>query len=104
MHITFKMDGGLAYFPGLNRPVTFDVDRLPQDQADALRQQVSSAGFFDLPSQVGTPRQGAADYRQYTLTISEGDRHHTVRCFDPVAGPALQTLLGTLRQMARPKP
>ena len=104
MRVTFKTEGGLAYFPGLSRPVVFDLDRLPTDQSDLLRQQIRASGFFDLPSQIGAPQRGAADYRQYTLTVSDDNRSHTVRLFDPVTDTPLQSLLAILRQMAQPKP
>ena len=104
MRITFKTEGGLAYFPGLSRPVVFDLDQLSADQSDLLRQQIHASGFFDLPSRVGTPRRGAADYHQYTLTVSDDNRSHTVRLFDPVTSAPLQSLLAILRQMAQPKP
>ena len=33
MQIEFEMDGGLAYMPGLAKPVTIEVDQLPEAEA-----------------------------------------------------------------------
>jgi len=49
----------------------------------------------------GTPRSGAADVRQYTITVEEGGRQHTVQLADPVEDPALQELLRFLQTKTR---
>ena len=49
MRIDFTQGGGLAYFPGLNKPVTIEVDRLDASEAEELKRLVEAAHFFDLP-------------------------------------------------------
>ena len=101
MRIQFQMEGGLAYLPGLSKPVTIDTDAVPTGEAAELTQLVRSVGFFDLPSVVGAARSGAADYRRYTITVEEDERRHTVHLTEPIADPALQGLVRTLQSMAR---
>ena len=37
MRIQFKMEGGIASFPGLSKPITIDSDQLPQQESDELK-------------------------------------------------------------------
>ena len=99
MLIQFQVEGGLAHFPGLSQPVTFDTAKLPKAEAAELRQLVDAAQFFDLPATAGS-RRGAADYRQYTITVEQGGRRHTVRLADPIEGEALQALVDYLSREA----
>ena len=84
MRIEFTQEGGLAYFPGLNQAVTIDVDRLDAGAAEELKRLVEAAHFFDLPSAIGAPARGAADYQHYVITVEESGRQHTVRILIPV--------------------
>ncbi len=101
MRIHFRMEGGVAYFPGLSKPVTIESDQLPKEEAAELKRLVDAARFFDLPTMASAPRRGAADYYQYTVTIEEGRRSHSVRLADPLGNPDLQALLDFLRAKAR---
>jgi hypothetical protein len=101
MRIQFQMEGGIAHFPGLSQPTVIESDTLPEAEAEQLKQLVESVRFFELPARAGTPPRGAADYRQYTITVEDGGRRHTVRLADPVEGPHLQQLLGYLQVKAR---
>ena len=69
MHIKFKMEGGIAYFPGLNKVFSVDTAELESQQVSRIESMIHNAHFFDLPSTVGTPAPGAADYRTYTITV-----------------------------------
>ena len=62
MRIQFKMEGGIASFPGLSKPITIDSDQLPQQESDELKRLVNTTHFFDLPAVIGSPAPGAADY------------------------------------------
>jgi hypothetical protein len=97
MRIQLKIDGGLAYFPGLSKPITIDSDTLPAQEADKLKQLLDAAHFFDLPPVLNAPAAGAADYHQYTITVADGSKHHTVQLTDPIADPNLQALLNYLK-------
>jgi hypothetical protein len=101
MRVEFKTEGGIARFPGLSRPVVIDSDALSEEEAGELRQLVEAARFFERPSVAGAPPRGAADYRQYTITVEDGGRQHTVRLADPVQDPTLQRLLRFLQVKAR---
>ena len=74
MRIKFSQTGGLAYLPGLNKPVTIEVDHLDKGEAEELKRLVQDARFFDLPAAIGAPARGAADYQQYILTVEDGGR------------------------------
>ncbi|MCS6924450.1 MAG: hypothetical protein NZ578_00980 [Candidatus Binatia bacterium] len=101
MRIRFKTEGGIAHFPGLSQPVTIDCDQLPTQEAREVEQLVADARFFALPAGAGAGRQGAADYRHYTITVEAEGRRHTVQVSDPVADPALQRLVAYLQAKAR---
>ena len=97
MRIQFQMEGGIAYFPRLNKPRTIESDHLPEQEADELKQLVNAAHFFALPAVVGSPASGAADYRQYTITIEYAGKQHTVHVTDPIEDSNLQSLVTNLK-------
>lgn len=97
MQVTFKTEGGMAFFPGLSRPSVVDSAELPAAEAARLQELIADTRFFDLPEESRALRAGAADYRQYTITVEDAGRRHTVRLADPVESPALQSLLDFLR-------
>jgi hypothetical protein len=101
MRIEFQTEGGIAHFPGLSRPVVIESEALTEAEASELTRLVEAARFFEQPTVVGAPRSGAADYRQYTITVEEGGRQHTIRLADPVEDPTLQPLLRFLQTKAR---
>jgi len=45
MRIQFKMEGGIAYFPGLSKPITIDSDQLPTQESDELKRLVNATRF-----------------------------------------------------------
>ena len=97
MRIQFKMEGGIAYFPGLSKPITIDSDQLPKQESDELKRLVNATRFFDLPTTMSSLSPGAADYRQYTITIQDEGKQHTVHLTDLIEDPNLQALLAYLR-------
>ena len=99
MRVQFQIDGGIAYFPGLSQPVIIDTAQLSEGDSAELRQLLDAAQFFDLPA-AASRRRGAADNRQYTITVEDGGRRHTVHLSDPVEGQALQALVNYLSQKA----
>jgi hypothetical protein len=101
MRIEFRTEGGVAHFPGLSRPVVIDSDALAEEEASELKRLVEAARLFERPTVAGTPQQGAADYRQYTISVEEGGRQHAVQFVDPVEDPSLQQLLRFLQTKAR---
>jgi hypothetical protein len=101
MRIDFTQGGGLGYFPGLNKPVTIEVDRLEASEAEELKRLVEAAHFFDLPATIGAPARGAADYQYYVLTVEDSGRRHTVRIFIPVEDVTLQDLLQAVQKQVK---
>jgi hypothetical protein len=96
MRIRFQMEGGIAYFPGLNKPIEVDSETLPAQESNALKQMLAAAHFFDLPTEVNPPPHGA-DQRQYTITVEDDKRIHTVRLTDPIENPNLQALVAYMQ-------
>lgn len=101
MRIVFTIEGGIAYFPGLSRPAVIDSHDLSTVEAAELERLLNSAHFFELPANSRALRHGAADYRQYTISVEDEERHHTVRLADPVESPDLQALLDFLRSATK---
>ena len=101
MRIEFKMEGGLAHFPGLARPVCIDSEQLSQEELVELETLVEKVRFFELPSRSAPPTKGAADYYTYTVTVEAGGRRHTVRLTDPMEDANLQRLITVLRTRAQ---
>jgi emfourin len=97
MRIEYKQEGGFAHFPGLSQPVAIDSAQLSQVEAAELRRLVDEAHFFELPQKVDTPSRGAADYYQYTITIEDGARRHTVQFTELADNPPLKNLLAFLK-------
>jgi hypothetical protein len=98
MRIEFAQAGGIAYFPGLNKPVTVEVEHLDKEEAEELKWLVEAARFFALPAAIGAPARGAADYQYYILTVEDGGRRHTVRVLVPVEDPILQELVRAVQK------
>jgi hypothetical protein len=101
MRVIFQSEGGVAHFPGLSRPVTIEGDQLPEPAAAELRQLIEAARLFDRPAQAGSAARGAADYRQYTITVEADGGRHTVRLAEPIEDPALQRLVRFLQEQAK---
>ena len=101
MRITLQTEGGIAHFPGLSRPVTIESDQLPEQEADELRKLVGAARLSDRPAPAGKPPPGAADVRQYTITVESGGRSETVRMTDLGDDPDLKRLLRFLQDKVK---
>ena len=97
MRVELQTDGGIAYFPGLSKPVVVDSGDLPNEQAAQLQQLIDSAHFFELPAASRAMPKGAADMRSYTITVADGRRRRTVRLSDPIEDTHLQALIGFLQ-------
>lgn len=93
MRIQFMTEGGLAYFPGLNKPVTIDTAHLPAGEAAMWEGLVRSTHFFTVPERASPAVPGAADYRQYTIMVDDGGQRHSIRLDEPVTDPGLRTLV-----------
>jgi hypothetical protein len=101
MQVQLTMEGGIAHFPGLSRPVVIDSAALSDEEVGELQRLVAAARFFEQPPSAGPPPRGAADYRRYTLVVADGERRHSVQVTDPVADQGLRELLRFVETKAR---
>lgn len=97
VRVQFKTTGGIAHFPGLAKPTVIDSNQLNAEEAKKLTQLIEAADFFELPTKISTTSPGAADYRQYTITIEDQQKKHTVELTEPIQSVALQELITFLR-------
>jgi len=98
LRIDFRVEGGLAVFPGLAQPLTIDCDALPRPESERLRALVERADFFALPARPRAPP--LPDARAYTIAIDDGPQCRTVTVREPIADPALRELVAELRERA----
>lgn len=101
MRVEFKSEGGIAHFPGLSQPIIIDTAALSGEESRRLSGLVAASGFFDLPPTVDQPRPGAADYRRYIITITDGPRHQSVQVYDPIHHQELRSLVDYLKAKSR---
>lgn len=94
MRIALAVEGGIAAFPGLARPVTLDCATLPPAQAARLRELVDAARFF---SAAVPPAQTHPDARSYTVEIRDGAQARTLRLSEPIADASLRELVAEIR-------
>ena len=98
MQVSVKRSGGFA---GLTEEVAaVETAQLDAAAAQQVEQLIQSVGFFDLPATISGGTIGA-DLFHYEITVSEGDRQHTVTFTDdesPEIAP-LRRLVETLTQM-----
>ncbi|MEO7911749.1 MAG: protealysin inhibitor emfourin [Roseiflexaceae bacterium] len=98
MRVELQTEGGLAFFPGLNKPIVLNSTDLPKAQVAHLQRLLDSTRFFELPAASRSIPKGAADLRRYTITVEDGRRRRTVRLTDPVEDTNLQALLEFLQK------
>ncbi|KMT57017.1 protealysin inhibitor emfourin [Pseudomonas fildesensis] len=97
MQISIKENGGPAFFPGLAKPRTVQLEALPEQDQQELRQLIKDSNFFQLP-QSTAPEPGNPGRVHYTLTVTEGEREHTVCVLAPVKPQALDGLVQCVRR------
>jgi hypothetical protein len=97
MKILFERHGGFA---GLKMATSIDVDSLPDEDAEKLRDLLDEADFFDLPELI-LPARPVPDEFTYIITVEKKERHHTIRVSDSAASEDLKALLNDLSFRAR---
>ena len=97
MRVELQTEGGIAFFPGLNKPVVLNSSDLSKEQSTQLQQLLDSTRFFELPAASRSLPKGAADMRRYTITVEDGRRRRTVRLTDPIEDTNLQSLIDFLQ-------
>ncbi|MCW5981237.1 MAG: hypothetical protein KIT09_24350 [Bryobacteraceae bacterium] len=101
MRIEYRKEGGIAHLPGLAKPLTIDTAELTPEQAAELERLVEQSAFFSLPATVGRLKRGAADYQEYHIQVTEGDRSHAVQVVDPAGAEAVAALIDFLDDRQR---
>ena len=97
MRVELQTEGGVAFFPGLSKPIVLNSSDLSKVQSTQLQQLLDSTRFFELPAASRSVPKGAADLRRYTITVEDGRRRRTVRLVDPIEDPDLQALIAFLQ-------
>lgn len=98
IHILFERSGG---FMGRTVSLNIDMDDLPEDEADTLRELLDEADFFDLPDDLR--RAPAPDEFTYSITVALEERQHSVRVSDTSMPDDLRPLLQELTKLLRRK-
>jgi hypothetical protein len=101
MQIYFERSGGFA---GIRFQTSVNTEELPAQQADPLRDMVYRSSFFELPEQTLSAEQMSPDRFTYRLTVTDGDRTHTVEMNGAEIPEDLQPLLHELTAIARSRP
>jgi len=101
MRIVFTSEGGLAFFPSLSMPAVINSHDLSEPRRPSWSGCSILHASSTWPQDSRALHCGAADYRQYTITVEKGRRRHTVLLMDPVENPQLQMLLDLLRRHAQ---
>ncbi|HYI69280.1 MAG TPA: protealysin inhibitor emfourin, partial [Skermanella sp.] len=79
-----------------------EADQLPREDASELDGLVTDSGFFERPERVEcNSAPGAADYRQYTITIEKGGRCHTLIVSEPIDDPCIRRLVRFLEAQVK---
>lgn len=97
MRMRVRIDGGIAYFPGLAKPFDLDTDTLSAQDVEEMKRLVAAAHVFELPASTNQQPAGP-DARRYTITIDDGPAHHTVQVTDPVTDSSLADLITFARK------
>jgi hypothetical protein len=95
--IKFERTGGFA---GMRIATDFDLDDLPEEQADQLRELLDDVDFDELPEQLMGKDQ-IADAFTYSIAVESEKGKHTVHTSDTAAPEKMQPLLELLYRIAR---
>jgi len=90
VHITLKIIGGFVG-PAAPDVHELDLDRLPKEAADRLRELVDRVDFSALPPELFKEKPQPWDFR-HELTVSEGGRTRTVHFHLDLVPDALREL------------
>jgi hypothetical protein len=97
VQVSFGRSGGFA---GVMMTATADTDTLAPTDAAHLRSLIEAADFFRLtPVMTGTTTR--PDRFQYEITVTDGDRHHSVTVSESNVPSTLRPLLDWMQDAAR---
>jgi len=95
--IKFERTGGFA---GMRIAADFELDDLPEEQAEQLAELLDDVDFDELPENLMKANQ-VPDGFTYTITVESEEGQHTVTTSDISAPAKMQPLLELLYQIAR---
>ncbi|MEB3216226.1 MAG: protealysin inhibitor emfourin [Nostocales cyanobacterium 94392] len=75
MFISLERSGG---FTGIGKLIKIDTTKIPQHQAEQLPILLESANFFNLPAYIAPDSTLNRDRFQYTITVEDKNKQHTV--------------------------
>jgi hypothetical protein len=95
--IKFERTGGFA---GIRLATDFDLDDLPDEQANQLRKLLDDMDFDELPEKLMKGNQMPDEFT-YSITVETENRQHTVITSDTSAPEKMQPLLELLQRITR---
>ena len=95
--IKFERTGGFA---GMRIAADFELDDLPEDQAEQLCELLDDVDFDELPENLIKGNR-VPDGFTYTITVESEEGQHTVTTSDTSAPAKMQPLLELLYRIAR---
>ena len=97
MVVSYERTGG---FGGMRMAASFDLDELPEQDAESIRDCLHRAHFHTLPERI-TGQTAMPDQFTHKITVSSGASTHTVVTADASAPAELRPLIDLLNQLAR---
>lgn len=99
--VRYRVEGGIAYFPGLAVEKTFETGSLPPPQRDALLDLFDTVSAHRQGSAAPAAPRGAADQQCHVIEVQEGPgvRRLVVGEFD--RDPAARELVARVRDCAQ---
>lgn len=97
MNIIYERSGG---FMGLTTSYTFNLDDLPAEDAERLKELIGRIDFPALPENLEMSRN-IPDQFSYTITVESQEWTHTIRTGDATAPQEIQPLIETLNSLSK---
>jgi hypothetical protein len=106
MRITVSMPStGIVFAPGLAKPVVIELDQLPKDAANQLRELAERAGIFDRDDTLALGgSESARDYQQLTITVEQDAKRRVIQLSEPmpeISNGALREFIERVKEQAR---
>ena len=97
MKISYQRTGGFA---GMVMSFETDIESLPLDEGNELRDLVRAADFFEIPATIESDAPGS-DQFQYKLMVETEGQQHTVEVGDAAVPENLWPLINKLGVLLR---
>ncbi|MCF2443613.1 hypothetical protein L0657_06555 [Dyadobacter sp. CY345] len=81
MKIAFKVEGGFGFFPGLNKKLELDTDKLPSEEAEKVIRMVAAIDFKNRTQEKEETKIGA-DLKKYKIEIEDNGKHSKLNVSD----------------------